>query len=183
MRRFLMAVGLLLFHTSFAFAYSDGPSQQEIEAVYAQKLPFEAAEHWSQKTKELYSTLRNEQISFVDLEASLYNVAYSPDQYDSARFAANLKTLAKTGAPKVSEIEYKKLDTELNSAFKQSLKGFADGKAETQLRGVEAQWIKYRDAWSAFGISLFPKSHKHDWLAAITLQRVEHIRKIDINGP
>ena len=171
-----------------AFATAGGPPPAEVRAIYAPELHSVWSDSWDAKTRAKYEELRREQIKLADMERELYDVAWTPTEYAAAKFRQNIEALKTDGAPKFSNKQYVDIDKELNKTFQESIRTFGTVQGECKpcqimLRNVEKQWLRYRDAWAEFGMTLFPKSRRTEWLAWLSQQRIKHIESHDVNGP
>jgi hypothetical protein len=98
-------------------------------------------------------------------------------------FLQMIEGFPKDGLPHFSADDFAKADTSLNAAYNEALGGAGDAcgakdkdcKAEAIriIRESERVWLRYRDAWIAFGGVRWPEVTRESWLCYLTRQRLE----------
>jgi uncharacterized protein YecT (DUF1311 family) len=94
--------------------------------------------------------------------------------------------------PKFGASELAAADAELNDAYTKARAaavfqpGAVDGPLGTVrpdgIRAVERNWIKYRDAWVAFGKVRYPKVSADSWRTLFTQERTAQLKEL-VDGP
>ena len=152
---------------------------------------------WTAEAKQLFQTLQQAERAFaeahsgkeIDLSGTgraAFSIEAEGKVHD--QFLADLERLVKGNVPAASEVDYKNADAKLNTSYralvvergKESKEERMPGSVEVAgIREAERVWIKFRDAWVAFGSVANPGVSKEQVGTWITRQRVEQVKGIE----
>lgn len=144
---------------------------------------------WTGKDKKAFETLEGALQAFV--QSRLENEV---DLSGTARAALQIEeesSLRKVFLSAVEECEHEKLprfsaqqaaaaDGELNAIYMkiQTKSDFSSGTVTREgIKKTQRAWLKYRDAWVAFGQQKYPGVDADSWKAWLTGQRVEMLKE------
>jgi len=91
---------------------------------------------------------------------------------------AALQSFERVGSPKATPAEATESDTQLNRAYRKALADAEVHKADygaiqpEGIRSAERAWMKYRDAWLAFGKIRYPSVSESAWVKLLSDDRV-----------
>ncbi|MBS1189758.1 MAG: hypothetical protein H6R10_1550 [Rhodocyclaceae bacterium] len=106
---------------------------------------------------------------------------------ESDLFVQDLERFEKGDLPRFTKAQFDQLDRALNQVFRKIMQaktaaggdtlGFSTiGKAD--VRSAQKLWLKYRDAWVAFGRLRYPAVEPHGWMALLTERRVAQLTEM-----
>jgi uncharacterized protein YecT (DUF1311 family) len=95
--------------------------------------------------------------------------------------------------PEGDAASYQRDDRELNAVYAEVLKAATKKPGEefsplgtvdpSGIRATEVAWLRYRDAWAAFGAIRYPGVAKPAWLGYLTRQRTKALTSLLGNDP
>jgi uncharacterized protein YecT (DUF1311 family) len=93
-------------------------------------------------------------------------------------FLERLKDAERGTLPALGPADHAAADAELNRVYAQALRSDLSGSTVTAagIKATEKAWIRYRDAWVAFGAQRYPRLPAEAWKALLTRERIEQLR-------
>jgi uncharacterized protein YecT (DUF1311 family) len=140
---------------------------------------------WTTADKKALEALRQAAAPFFHLRATKETDLTITFEVQEIAFLENsfIEMLQKAEAgeiPSFSPEDVKRIDADLNDAYTQT----QDGKTAAwgtvtreDIKGTQAAWMKYRDAWVAFGKKKYPKVSEAMVKTWLTQQRREMLEK------
>lgn len=103
------------------------------------------------------------------------------------RFLKDLGRFEKGELPRYTNTRFKALDRQLNQAYQRVMHAKSEGKEGTleystvtkkDVRNTQRLWLKYRDAWVAFGHVRYPAVPAYSWEALLTQRRTKQLKDL-----
>ena len=140
---------------------------------------------WSTADKTALATLRQAQREFMHLRATKETDLTITFEVQEVAFLENnfIEMLQKAEAgdiPSFSAEDVKRIDADLNDAYAQTQNGKTASwgtVTREEIKTTQAAWVKYRDAWVAFGKKKYPKVSEAMVKTWLTEQRREMLEK------
>ena len=148
------------------------------------------ASHWSDAQRMALQRLQQAANEFfssraeneLDLSGNGATLAYVSEIHSlNDALVENLEKFEKGKLPRFSAKEFVSADRELNSVYSALAKvGDLDQGSVTMvgIRKTERAWIRYRDAWVAFGQIRYPAMSAESWKTWLTLERTKMLREL-----
>jgi uncharacterized protein YecT (DUF1311 family) len=146
---------------------------------------------WSETEKQAFSQLQHAANGFfitrstneVD-QSGTARVELQLEEQDSLQddLLTAFKKLAQGEFPVYSNTQAVKLDQQLNQLYQRIIhnKNFAVGTVErVNVEKTQKIWLKYRDAWVAFGKLKYPQVSAQSWKTWLTEKRIAMLSDLD----
>ncbi len=146
---------------------------------------------WKPEQKSAFAALRKAKDDFADARGSnetdmsgtgrdIYATEAAAAEKDL--FLKDMAQFEKGALPKYTQQQFSALDRQLNVAYRQAMQAAAKaGPLEVSDEGVKTAqltWLKYRDAWVAFGRVRYPAVSAPSWEAMLTKRRIEQLAEL-----
>ena len=153
---------------------------------------------WPPQAKQSFEALQRAEMAFAEARGAketdlsgtgraAFSIEAEGKVHD--QFLENLQKLSKGTVPNASQTDYQDADAKLNASYRKLLsdriKANNDqprnpGEVEVSgIRETQRAWIKFRDAWVAFGKAAYPQLSKEQIATLITRQRIEQMKEIE----
>lgn len=161
---------------------------EKIEETKRQKRLNDLASKWSPQEKEALNHLQRvferyvvaHSENEVDVSGSA-NAAVAVEEKAALRdeFLETIKHFDKGQLPRFTAEEFTRADGEMQAFYEAVENGMDDGSIEgtsDTISYTQGMWLKYRDAWVAFGQKKYPSVSADSWKTWLTRQRIVILR-------
>jgi len=115
------------------------------------------------------------------------SVATQIREDEKNQFLSDLEQIEKGMVPSDTQDQFTALDEQLNQAYQSVMhapttgenEGLNDGEVtKKDVRETQRVWLKYRDAWVAFGQARYPSVAPYSWRALLTQRRIKELKEL-----
>lgn len=154
--------------------------KQAVDAIVAKWKPAErAAFALLQKVvEEFIKALSANEVDLSTTSRAAAQIEEEARQRDALLTA--LREFEAGRLPKFSAAEFTQADADLNAAYREKQNGELDAGTITKAGIKETQrvWLRYRDAWVAFGGVKYPSVSADSWKTWLTQQRTQMLKDL-----
>lgn len=116
-----------------------------------------------------------------------YTSSVLGEEATEAQFMEEISQLEKGNFPAYTQQQFESLDKELNEKYRYILRNMVEEKetpsgfppiSKAGIRSTERIWLKYLDAWVAFGRARYPSVPDYAWKAMLTKWRIADLEDL-----
>lgn len=173
--------GAHLSHCAFIAQRLDIPRQKKELATLTTKwtLPEQQAFQKLQDASQAYfNTHLENEMDLSGTASGMFVVAEEMSLHE--RMLKVLQASDQCHIPHYTLQQFQEADTQLNNLYKKIIsEGSEDtGISPARIKKTQRVWIKYRDAWAAFGHVKCPKVTQESWNTLITKERIKELENL-----
>lgn len=156
----------------------------------------EISRKMSLEQKQAFDKLRKTATQFADAhgsdeyEANISGtmrgqIAVGATSKENQQFLSDVRQYEDGVFPKYTSAQFAELDKHLNHTYREIMRSNMQGGqvgvygvvSTTRVRETQRIWLKYRDAWVAFGHARYPSVPAHAWEALLTERRIKQMEE------
>lgn len=164
--------------------FEDGKRQKEFTALMTS---------WSSEERKAFEKLQKafenylkERVNEIDFRGTIGPSLVIEEEISlKNRFLKEIKGCVQNTIPPATSSQYKGADKQLNTIYKEVRnKQFADlsGISSEGIQKTQRAWIRYRDAWAAFGRLNCPNISAESLNTLLTKERIKELRALTEMG-